>query len=270
MTQNNQLLKFLIIRRFIAHLLVLKYLQKIIEINDELEGTDNGNMYSGAGRIITYDYDNRPSRIVYGSYTTDFVYDAYGNRVKKIVNAGTGPIPTIYVSQLYEFTSTVRTRYIFAGSQRIAKLDTGVINGLDYYHTDHLGSSSIITNSAGNKVQDIYYYPFGEIKFNLLSDVTNYKFTGQEWDAEYGLYYYGARYYDPKLARFISADTIVPNPRDPQALNRYSYVLNNPLLYIDPSGHGGEEKGTGYFLSSCNKKLSKRQDYINRRQWTSQ
>jgi hypothetical protein len=52
------------------------------------------------------------------------------------------------------------------------------------------------------------------------------------------LYYYNARYYDPKLARFISPDTIVPDPRNPQALNRYSYVLNNPLKYTDPTGHG--------------------------------
>ncbi len=48
--------------------------------------------------------------------------------------------------------------------------------------------------------------------------------------------YYGARYYDPAIGRFISADTIVPNPADPQTLNRYSYVNNNPILYTDPTG----------------------------------
>jgi len=56
-----------------------------------------------------------------------------------------------------------------------------------------------------------------------------------------GLYYYNARYYDPTIGRFISADTIVPNPTHAQALNRYSYCLNNPLRYIDPSGHNGSE-----------------------------
>jgi len=55
-------------------------------------------------------------------------------------------------------------------------------------------------------------------------------------DPESGLYYYGARYYDPELARFISPDPIVPSPGDPQSLNRYSYVLNNPVKYIDPTG----------------------------------
>jgi RHS repeat-associated protein len=53
-----------------------------------------------------------------------------------------------------------------------------------------------------------------------------------------GLYYYGARYYDANIGRFISADTIVPHPSDPQSLNRYSYCRNNPLRYTDPSGHG--------------------------------
>jgi RHS repeat-associated protein len=64
-----------------------------------------------------------------------------------------------------------------------------------------------------------------------------HKYTGQEEDAETGLYYYGARYYDPAIGRFISPDIIVPDPGDPQDLNRYTYVGNNPLLYIDPTGH---------------------------------
>ena len=64
-----------------------------------------------------------------------------------------------------------------------------------------------------------------------------HKYTGQEEDAETGLYYYGARYYDPSIGRFISADTIVPNPSYPQSLNRYSYGYNNPIIYTDPNGH---------------------------------
>ncbi len=65
---------------------------------------------------------------------------------------------------------------------------------------------------------------------------TDRKFTGQRLDESTGLYYYGARYYDPALGRFVQADTIVPEPGNPQALNRYAYVLNNPLRYTDPSG----------------------------------
>jgi RHS repeat-associated protein len=62
------------------------------------------------------------------------------------------------------------------------------------------------------------------------------KFTGQRLDST-GLYYYGARYYDPGIGKFISADTIVPDPANPQSLNRYACCLNNPLKYIDPTGH---------------------------------
>ncbi len=65
---------------------------------------------------------------------------------------------------------------------------------------------------------------------------TDKLFTGQRLDGT-GLYYYGARYYDPNIGRFISADTVVPNPKNPQAFNRFSYVANNPLKYIDPTGH---------------------------------
>ena len=83
---------------------------------------------------------------------------------------------------------------------------------------------------------NIDYFPFGETRSETGLLGTDKKFTGQRLDGT-GLYYYNARYYDPAIGRFISADSIVPNPADPQSLNRYSYCLNNPLRYIDPSGH---------------------------------
>lgn len=64
---------------------------------------------------------------------------------------------------------------------------------------------------------------------------TDYKFTGQRREAGLGLYFYRARWYDPSIGRFIRPVTIVPDPMDPQSLNRYAYVLNNPLRYIDPA-----------------------------------
>ena len=70
-------------------------------------------------------------------------------------------------------------------------------------------------------------------------------YTDQELDGENGLYNYNARLYDPFIGRFISADTIVPQPFNPQSLNRYSYCLNNPLIYVDPSGHGAGVHGDG-------------------------
>jgi len=83
------------------------------------------------------------------------------------------------------------------------------------------------------------YAPYGEVRTEgeAVAGLTEFTFTGQQVDNATGLMYYNARWYDPSLGRFIQADTIVPNPGDPQDLNRYSYVRNNPLRYIDPSGH---------------------------------
>jgi RHS repeat-associated protein len=196
----------------------------------------NGNMESGAGRTFSYDYDNRPTSIAYDGKATVSVYDASGFRVKKTIpDTEITFKTTTYIGDLYECTEGECTKYIFSGSDRIAKLDD---TKTYYYHSDHLGSSTVVTDETADTAQEIFYYPYGEIKTNTGLDVAKHKFTDQEWDAETGLYYYNARYYDPKLARFISADTIVPDPLNPQALNRYSYVINNPLKYTDPSGHG--------------------------------
>ncbi len=194
----------------------------------------NGNMTSGAGRTIAYNYDNMPSSITKSGTTATFVYDYVGQRVKKTVSS----VTTVYIGKLYECTSGVCTKYIFGGSNRIASKKSSTVY---YYHTDHLGSSSIITDSAGSKVEELYYYPYGGTRIDSGSISVKHKYTSQELDGETGLYNYGARYYDPILGRFISADTIVQNFSDPQTLNRYSYARNNPVIYIDPSGHGWQE-----------------------------
>src|SRR3989304_7825238 len=190
----------------------------------------NGNMTGDTQRTIAYNYDNMPKSITYAGVTTTLVYDGQGSRIKKTAGATT----TVYIGSLYECAGTNCTKYIFAGGQRISKKTT---TATLYYHQDHLGSSSVITNASGSKVEEIHYLPFGGTLSATNSALTTHKFTDQELDAETGLYYYGARYYNPSLGRFISADTIVPNPRNPQSLNRYSYALNNPLRYTDPTGN---------------------------------
>jgi RHS repeat-associated protein len=92
-----------------------------------------------------------------------------------------------------------------------------------------------MTDKDGNQIgTTVKYLPFGETR--LGSVPTDKLFTGQRLDGT-GLYYYNARYYDPTIGRFISADTVIQNPANPQCFNRYSYCLNNPLKYRDPSGH---------------------------------
>jgi len=87
------------------------------------------------------------------------------------------------------------------------------------------------------RVADARYLPFGGNRPGYSNNLpTDYRFTGQRAE-NFGLYDYGARFYDPLLGRFLSADSIVPGAANPQALNRFSYSYNNPLKYNDPSGH---------------------------------
>jgi len=77
----------------------------------------------------------------------------------------------------------------------------------------------------------------GESRYTSGSLPTDYKFTGQMEEPELGLYDYAARYYDPYLGRFISPDTIISQPSFPMAFDRYAYVFNNPIRYVDPFGY---------------------------------
>ncbi|MDP2939998.1 MAG: LamG-like jellyroll fold domain-containing protein [Candidatus Omnitrophota bacterium] len=159
---------------------------------------------------------------------------------------GGGSLPpqtTIYVGSLYEEQYSglglqQTTNHIFLGSQRIASIEhQGSSIEHRYYHTNHLGSTDVITDDTGSQLVHYEYDPYGTIALTEGSDVTDYKFTGKPLDDETGLYYYGARYYNPTIGRFITPDTIVQAPYDPQSLNRYSYCRNNPVNYVDPTGH---------------------------------
>jgi len=104
-----------------------------------------------------------------------------------------------------------------------------------YYHPDHLGSSSYISNLDGEVVQHIEYVPFGEVFLEEKNAKWNtpYLFTSKELDRETGLYYYGARYQDPKLGIFISVDPLAE--KHPE-YSSYVYTANNPVKFIDPDG----------------------------------
>jgi len=162
------------------------------------------------------------------SELAEFVYDADGNRVKKTYNG----VTTIYVGELYEKTGSLITKHIYLGTNRIAsKTSTDTL----YYHSDHLGSSNVVTNVSGQQVQLSEYKPYGELSLNTANNI-NYYFTGKELDPT-GLYYYGARYYDPRVGRFITVDPLKQNILDISELNPYAYCSNNPLRYIDPTGN---------------------------------
>jgi len=92
-----------------------------------------------------------------------------------------------------------------------------------------------------NVATNNYYYPYGGNRGGAFSNLSTKRFTGQYHESSLpggeGLSYYNARWYDPQVGRFLSADTIVPGSNNPQAFNRYSYVFNNPVRYTDPTGH---------------------------------
>jgi RHS repeat-associated protein len=131
---------------------------------------------------------------------------------------------------------------------------------VNYLHNDHLGSASVATDAAQVKTQQ-EYDPWGKLRSGGITQ-TSINYTGQRLDGT-GLLYYHARYYDPLLGRFISPDAIVPSagaltvapsdamaaglwasggggPANPQSLNRFSYVDNNPISRTDPTGHDWE------------------------------
>ena len=106
-----------------------------------------------------------------------------------------------------------------------------------YYHPDHLGSSSYITNLDGEIVQHVEYVPFGEVFIEERNNSWNtpYLFNGKELDEETGLYYYGARYYNPRESIFLSVD-----PLFEQTMTPYQYTYQNPIRYTDPTGMSAE------------------------------
>ena len=182
---------------------------------------------------------------------TTFVYDGNGVRVKKIDPDGS---VTYYVRALqaglsiYEVLTTTtgitKTSYYYTGAQRVAmRVTTGVSTTVTYLHGDHLGSTSLTTDADGQMMARVLYYPYGEERYTEGTLQTDYGYTGQRKNGYLDTYSMGARDYDPRLGRWLSADTIVPNPANPQSLNRYAYVRNNPLRYTDPTGHTEEDEG---------------------------
>ena len=143
---------------------------------------------------------------------------------------------TFYVNEYYEVIDGKKAKYVLAGNDRIALIKED--DGTYFFHKDHLGSTSFLTNGTGQIVnQTTEFLPFGLERDDFGQDTTDYKFTDQELDTSTGLYNYDARLYDPVLGTFITPDSIRQDDYDPQALNPYAYCRNNPLKYTDPSGN---------------------------------
>jgi RHS repeat-associated protein len=139
-----------------------------------------------------------------------------------------------------EFSGAARKYYTLAG-QTVAMRDG---NGLQYFLSDHLGSLLAVTDASGTLTNQQRYLPFGQVRDDVGSITqTDFGYTFQRNLPDTGLMDYDARFYLPALGRFSQPDTLVPDAGNPQNLNRYAYVRDNPLRYADPTGHWIDEGG---------------------------
>jgi RHS repeat-associated protein len=129
-------------------------------------------------------------------------------------------------------TGVYDTVYYKTGTSLVAERKND--STMTFYHPDHLGSTSLMTNSTGGKVEENLYQPYGAVYFG--GDKSRFSYNNKEVDST-NLMYYGSRYYNPTLGVFTQPDTIQQNIYDPQLLNKYLYTRANPYKYIDPDGH---------------------------------
>jgi len=211
-----------------------------------------GNMVVRHGGLtnsqaLTYDPENQLLAVAQAGVMSDeFGYAFDSVRLWKRINQNPTNIQ-VWVGNLYEEKGGKVLYHVFAGEQQVCTFETNsaLFGGSDtnkvgyYYHEDSLNSSSALSGSSGSQLEVNVYYPFGRTQTATpqASFQVSRRFTGQVFDAESGLYYYNARYYDPELGRFIQPDDRLPDYSNPQSYNRYSYVMNNPLRYNDPTGH---------------------------------
>ena len=204
----------------------------------------NGNMVSDGERCYTYNDANQVSKVKKCSsdqLIAEYLYDYTGKRiVKKEYENGIlkqtiySPDKSFETKKLQD-NSTQNTSYYFANDEIVARKNPD--SSKVFYHNDYLTSTNVLTegSGSGSLVEETTYYPYGDIRSGGTK--SKYLYTGQEKDTDTGLNYYGARYYNSHIRRFTQPDLTLPDPYDPQQLNRYAYVRNNPLKYVDPSGN---------------------------------
>ncbi len=204
----------------------------------------NGNLSTAEGRTYAWDVENRLTGLS-GDVTKSFSYDGDG-----VLRTSTvGGVTTRVVAADYRVNASTGEAFVsyrFGGRQ----VAWGDNSALRYLLADHLVSSDAEVGQTANELGQRRYYPFGTDRaVSGANDLTvEERFTGQRrLDAGNGntqreLYNYGARWYLPGGAIFTQPDTVMPDPKRPQTLNRYGYARNNPLRYSDPTGHQDEEE----------------------------
>ena len=224
----------------------------------------------GWSRTYTWDEENRLTRSVEGDLIVDYRYGADGQRAVKYSQQG----ESLYFDAMWLVTAhggdLRQSKNIYVGQTRIATRQNHEpqedadyeLKNTYWYHPDHLGSAQLVTDPQGQEYERIEYTPYGESWVEMTHDgmdLIPYRFTGKELDEETGLYYYGARYLDPRTSQWLSADPAlgeyIPSaPVDERTkernqnlpgmggvyntvnFQRYHYAGNNPVKYTDPDG----------------------------------
>lgn len=171
-------------------------------------------------------------------------YDALGNRAEQQLRDSTGATrrATHYIGEMLQVeiaAGIIRaTWHISANGRRLlSRTRTGATTTESHYLVDSLGSVRAVADEAGAVISRVDYLPFGRIDGATVSGGPRFTFTGREKDESGSLLFFGSRFYDPELMRFISADTIVPDPVRNISFNRFAYGHNDPVNTIDPDGH---------------------------------
>lgn len=203
----------------------------------------NGNATTDGTNCYEYNDANQLKKVKLCSNNqtiAEYIYDYQGNRItKKLYNSGSlqktvySPSDAFETTKLASNGATTNVSYYFVNDELAAKKNSD--GSKNYFLNDHLGSIGIMTNSAGTTIETTQYYPYGLVRAGGTKN--KFLYTGQENDPETGLDYYNFRYYNSQLGRFIQPDDQLQTPYDPQSLNNYSYVKNNPIKYTDPTGH---------------------------------
>lgn len=212
----------------------------------------NGNMTHENG-IEKFVYNPDGILITRGNYT--YTYDGDGKRATE-QNPGEQKI-TFWIGNYYEKaniqSSNTFNEYIYADGIRIGMRRNNQISY--WFHLDHLGGTHLITMADGQFNSRDLYKAWGEQRLSQGNTDTRYFFTGQMREDE-NLYYYGARWYDPSLGRFLQADTILPVQQGTQGWDMYAYVNNNPMIYVDPTGNRIEVIGSEEDIENYNKTIA--------------
>jgi RHS repeat-associated protein len=205
--------------------------QRVYDAAGNLKNLTDPN---GRSLKITWTPQGMPQTIANGQGATTMAYRAEGERVKRI-SIGTGAT-TYFFGRYVEQSSAGLTKYYWAGDTLIARRNPN--GSVSYLLQDHVHSTRVVTDQNQAVTGRYNYDPYGKQKTDNQTDGTNHLWQGQRADDESGLVYMNARYYDPELSQFTAADSIIPNPYQPQTLNRYAFNNGDGGINTeDPTGH---------------------------------